>query len=72
VSDCVAVVRGEAVVDAVVEALADPAWRAREMAAKVVARRRLDDALEAVARLSWDPVPRVRAAASRALVRLTA
>lgn len=52
-------------------ALKDEAWRVREMALKVVARHRLDDALAAVANLQDDPVPRVRAAASRALVRLT-
>lgn len=58
--------------DALVIAMADEAWRAREMAAKVVARRRLGPALPAVARLQDDPVPRVRAAASRALAVLTA
>jgi hypothetical protein len=41
------------------------------MAAKVVARRRLGDALAAVAALQQDPVPRVRAAAARALAVLT-
>jgi HEAT repeat protein len=58
-------------VDAVVAALADEAWRVREMAAKVVARRKLGDALPAVAALQQDPVPRVRAAAARALAVLT-
>ncbi|HTT58672.1 MAG TPA: HEAT repeat domain-containing protein [Acidimicrobiales bacterium] len=48
----------------------DPHWRVREMAAKVVARRRLGDALEAMSQLSDDEVPRVREAAQRALVRL--
>jgi HEAT repeat protein len=57
--------------DAVVAALADEAWRVREMAAKVVARRGLGDALAAVAALQEDPVPRVRAAAARALAVLT-
>lgn len=52
-------------------ALNDEAWRVREMALKVVARHRLDDALPAVADLQRDPVPRVRAAAARALARLT-
>lgn len=51
-------------------ALHDDAWRVREMALKVVARHRLDDALTAVAGLQEDPVARVRTAASRALVRL--
>jgi hypothetical protein len=40
------------------------------MALKVVARHRLDDALETVASLRDDPSARVRAAAARALVRL--
>jgi hypothetical protein len=42
------------------------------MAAKVVRRRRLGEALPAVAALGHDPVPRVRAAAARALATLTA
>lgn len=56
---------------AIAAATADDAWRVREMAAKVVARHRVDDALEAVAGLRGDQVPRVRAAADRALARLT-
>jgi hypothetical protein len=60
-----------AAVAAVVAALADEAWRVREMAAKVVARRQLGEALSAVAALQQDPVPRVRAAATRALAVLT-
>ncbi|MFL6288171.1 MAG: HEAT repeat domain-containing protein [Actinomycetes bacterium] len=51
-------------------ALHDDAWRVREMALKVVARHRLDDALTTVGGLQADPVARVRAAASRALARL--
>jgi HEAT repeat protein len=58
--------------DAVIGALADEAWRVREMAAKVVAKRKLGDALPVVAGLREDPVPRVRAAAARATVVLTA
>jgi HEAT repeats len=58
--------------DAVIEALGDEHWRVREMAAKVVARHRIDAALHPVAGLRDDPVPRVRAAAHRAVVRLTA
>lgn len=50
-------------------ALRDDAWRVREMAAKVVARRRLEAARPLVANLQDDPVPRVRAAATRALDR---
>ena len=57
--------------DAVVAALADESWRVREMAAKVVARRRLGAALSTVAGLQHDPVPRVRAAAARALAVVT-
>jgi hypothetical protein len=40
------------------------------MALKVVARRCIDDALEAVALLQHDDIARVRAAAQRALMRL--
>jgi HEAT repeat protein len=58
--------------DAVIAALADEHWRVREMAAKVVAKRKLGDALPVVAGLREDPVPRVRAAAARATVVLTA
>lgn len=55
----------------VTAALGDDAWRVREMAAKVVARHRLGDALPIVADLREDPIPRVRVAADRAVVRLT-
>jgi len=41
------------------------------MAAKVVARHLLGDALPAVAEQRDDPVPRVRAAANRALTLLS-
>ncbi len=57
---------------AVLTALADESWRVREMAAKVVAKREIGDALAVVAGLSADPVPRVRAAAARATAILTA
>lgn len=53
-------------------ALTDDAWRVREMALKVVARHRLEDALATVVDLQEDPAARVSAAASRALMRLTA
>jgi hypothetical protein len=56
---------------AVPVALRDEAWRVREMAAKVVARHRLGDALAEVAALREDPWHRVRAAAHRAVVTLT-
>jgi HEAT repeat protein len=52
-------------------ALSDEAWRVREMAAKVVARHCVGDALPIVVGLRSDPVPRVRAAADRAVVRIT-
>ncbi|MDN5852988.1 MAG: HEAT repeat domain-containing protein [Actinomycetia bacterium] len=49
----------------------DEAWRVREMAAKVVARHRVEDAFDDMVRLHDDPVTRVRTAAERALMRLT-
>ena len=58
--------------EAIIHATHDAAWRVREMAGKVVARHRVGDALDAVAALRDDPVPRVRAAAQRAVVILTA
>lgn len=57
-------------VPAVLGALGDEAWRVREMATKVVARRRLDNGLELVGGLQADENARVRAAASRALIAL--
>jgi hypothetical protein len=57
---------------AIIEALSDQHWRVREMAAKVIAKRKVGAALEAVAQLQDDPVPRVRAASHRATVILTA
>jgi hypothetical protein len=63
---------GDAAAEAIIGATRDPDWRVREMAAKVVARHRVGGALEAVAGLRDDPVPRVRAAAERAVVTLTA
>jgi hypothetical protein len=53
-------------------ALHDPHWRVREMAVKVVARHRLGSLLDAATHLRDDPVPRVRAAAQRAVAVLTA
>lgn len=61
----------KAAVEAVVVALGDDSWRVREMAAKVVARHLVDDALPALEPLQDDPVARVRVAAQRALQRLT-
>jgi hypothetical protein len=57
---------------AIVGATADPHWRVREMVAKVIAHRLVGEGLGAVAGLRDDPVPRVRSAAERALVALTA
>jgi HEAT repeat protein len=57
---------------AIVRATADEAWRVREMAAKVIARHGVGDALSAVIELRDDHVPRVRSAAERAVVVLTA
>jgi len=56
---------------AVIAAFDDEAWRVREMAAKVVAAHRIDAALESLPKLLHDPIPRVRAAAARARMRLT-
>jgi HEAT repeats len=58
--------------DAIIAALSDEHWRVREMAAKVIAKRKIGDALREVTTLREDPVPRVRAAAGRAIVVLTA
>ncbi len=57
---------------AIIGGCSDQSWRVREMAAKVIARHQVDDAFDAVAELRTDPVPRVRAAAARAVVILTA
>jgi hypothetical protein len=56
---------------AITAATLDEHWRVREMAAKVIARHQVGDALDAVARLREDQVPRVRAAAARAVARIT-
>jgi HEAT repeat protein len=51
-------------------ALSDPAWRVREMAAKVAARHQLGDLLQALEQLRDDPNRRVVAAAERAMTRI--
>jgi len=61
----------ESALDVVVLATVDEAWRVREMAAKVIARHQVGDALGAVAQLRDDPVARVRAAGERAVRTLT-
>jgi pimeloyl-ACP methyl ester carboxylesterase len=62
----------DTVTAALIGAMGDHAWRVREMAAKVVARHRVGGALDAAAALRDDPAARVRAAAARAVVVLTA
>jgi hypothetical protein len=62
----------DAALPAISTALRDPAWRVREMAAKVIARNLVGDALDDVAPLRADPVRRVRVAATRAVATLTA
>ena len=56
----------------IVAATSDEAWRVREMAAKVIARHKVGDAMESVVALRGDPVPRVRAAADRAVMIVSA
>lgn len=51
----------------VLSALADPQWRVREMALKVIARHEIDDPAGAVDAATRDAVKRVRDAAWRAL-----
>ena len=57
---------------AIIAATTDESWRVREMAAKVIARHKVGNALAAVVALKHDPVPRVRAAADRAVITLSA
>lgn len=57
-------------IGAVLAGAEDEAWRVREMAAKVVARHQVVEAVETMAGLLDDAVPRVRLAADRALARL--
>ena len=57
----------ERAASSVVAALADESWRVREMALKVIRRRRLTGSLPAVTTLLFDPVERVREAATQAL-----
>jgi HEAT repeat protein len=55
---------------AILRATADDAWRVREMAAKVIPRHGVGDALSAVTELRNDHVPGVRSAAERAVAML--
>jgi hypothetical protein len=59
-------------VDTIRVALRDDHWRVREMALKVTARHTLDELLHDVLPLRYDGTARVRAAAERAVVALTA
>jgi hypothetical protein len=61
----------EPATEAIIGALGDHAWRVRELAATVIAAHRIGRALDAVAALRDDPVPRVRVAAERAVILLT-
>jgi HEAT repeats len=63
---------GDEAAPAIVRAAGDEHWRVREMAAKVIAAHQVGDALDAAAALRDDPVPRVRAAADRAVVLVSA
>jgi len=54
-------------IDAIRRGLRDPAWRVREMCAKVVARHVVGELWDAVTALRDDQVPRVRSAARRAV-----
>jgi len=54
----------------IISALAQPHWRVREMAAKVVREWEVGDAAEALMPLVSDEVSRVRVAAVRALARV--
>jgi HEAT repeats len=61
----------DAATSALLAALADEAWRVREMAAKVAGRHVVDDALPLLIERRDDPVRRVRIAASRSVEKLT-
>ncbi|HZZ49159.1 MAG TPA: HEAT repeat domain-containing protein [Pseudonocardia sp.] len=54
----------------IVNAATDEQWRVRELTAKVVARHHVSRALPAMRLLVEDEIPRVRAAALRAVERL--
>lgn len=58
--------------DAIIYATTDEAWRVREMGGKVIARHRIGTAFAAIAELRADKIARVRTAAERAVVILTA
>jgi HEAT repeats len=60
----------ESAAPVVIAGASDESWRVREMSARVVARHQVSDAIEEMAVLRDDDVPRVREAAERALMRL--
>jgi HEAT repeat protein len=57
----------DAATSTMVVALTDEAWRVREMAAKVAARHRINDAHAVLLTLRDDPSARVRASVARAI-----
>lgn len=56
---------------AIIHGASDDSWRVREMICKATAAHHVFDALDAVEKLRGDPIPRVRAAANRAVMKLT-
>ena len=55
---------------AIIYATRDSSWRVREMAARVVARHHVQEAHQAMTELRGDEIPRVRAAAGKALANM--
>jgi len=55
---------------AIIHAIRDSSWRVREMAARVVARHHVQEAHQAMTELRGDEIPRVRAAAGKALANM--
>lgn len=56
---------------AVLDAITDPSWRVRELAARVIGRHRIDAGLDALMSLVGDPIARVRRAGVKAREQLT-
>jgi hypothetical protein len=54
----------------VIAALTDEAWRVREMAAKVISRHQIGNAISVLASVQNDAIARVRVAVQRALTTL--
>ena len=55
---------------AIIYATRDSSWRVREMAARVVARHHVQEAHQAMTELRGDEIPRVHAAAGKALANM--